>query len=471
MKKKTRTISGVTPVAVMTPPAGCPGECVYCPEFSGIPRSYTPHSPAVMRAASRNYDAVEQVKLRLKILEDMGHPTDKVELIIMGGTFLSNPPDVQTDYIKDCYDALNGSSSGSLEEAQQNNELAEHRAVGLCIETRPDYCGQVEIARMINWGTTRVELGVQMPDDRVYEQVKRGHDVVAVVEATRRLRTAGLKVHYHWMPGLPGSNTENDLRLTKMIFDNPDFRPDGLKLYPTMVVEGTELDEWYRSGRYRPYSDGMMVRLIADIKKLIPPYVRISRVLRDIPAEYINGGLKNSLRDKVRQLLEDEGAECRCVRCREYGHRSNRKLAIGTPELRRLDYEAAGGHEVFLSLEDDNETLFGLLRLRFQETIPAPLSPDGGPLGLIRELHVYGPEVGFGLTASDSVQHQGLGRRLISQAERIAVDEFGVSRMAVLSGVGVRNYYKSHGYLLSHPYMVKNLRPGTKTIDKISRLS
>ena len=457
MKKKTRTISGVTPVAVMSPPVGCPGECVYCPDFGDIPRSYTPHSPAVMRAASRGYDAAEQVKLRLRILKDMGHPTDKVELIIMGGTFLANPVNVQYEFVKNCFDALNGSVSSSLEEAQRINELGQHRAVGLCIETRPDYCAEAEVSRMIDWGTTRVELGVQMPDNRVYERIRRGHDVAAVVEATRRLRTAGLKVHYHWMPGLPGSDPKNDLALTRMIFEQPDYCPDGLKLYPTMVVEGTVLDQWYRTGQYQPYTDEVMLRLIAEIKKVVPPYVRISRVLRDIPAEYINGGLKNSLRDEVRRILEEDGAVCRCVRCREYGHRVNRRLPVGEPEMKRLDYQAADGHEIFLSLEDSHDTLYGLLRLRLQKnSLPVSFIGDG-PIALIRELHVYGPEVGFGQKAGESAQHQGHGRALVAMAEKIVTEDFGVKRMAVLSGIGARSYYRSLGYDLCHPYMVKSL--------------
>jgi elongator complex protein 3 len=253
MKKTTRTISGITPVAVMNQPMGCPGRCVYCPTFSATPQSYTPESPAVLRARSCDYDAGKQVALRLKILEDMGHPTDKIELIIMGGTFPAAPADYQYSFIKDAFDALNGQDSATLEESQHINETSTHRCTGLCIETRPDFCGQAEINHMLEFGATRVEIGVQMLSDEIYRIVQRGHTVEDVVRASALLRDNGLKVHYHWMPGLPGSTPEEDLKLTALLFEDPRFRPDGLKIYPTMVVEGTELEQWFREGRYQPY--------------------------------------------------------------------------------------------------------------------------------------------------------------------------------------------------------------------------
>ena len=457
MKKLTRTISGVTPIAVVTRPAPCPGQCVYCPDFADTPRSYTPHSPAVMRAATRDYDPAKQVTLRLRILKDMGHPTDKVELIIMGGTFLSTPVDYQNGFIKACFDALNGHESETLTDAQFLNETAADRAVGLCIETRPDVCNDDDIARMIRWGTTRVELGVQTIDDNVYKIVRRGHDVAAVADATRRLRNAGLKVHYHWMPGLPGSTPDHDLDLTRRLFEDSSYRPDGLKIYPTMVVEGTELEEWQRDGRYRPYTDEVMTALIAEMKKIVPPYVRISRVLRDIPAEYIVGGLKNSMRDAVQERLAREGYACRCIRCREYGHRVRQKTPIGTPSLRRLEYEAGNGREIFLSYEDDNGTLFGLLRLRLQHAKPSNLNSIYGAVALVRELHVYGAELEIGQRNDSSVQHRGYGRHLLLEAERIARHEFNVLWLAVLSGIGARGYYRESGYHLESGYLLKFL--------------
>jgi elongator complex protein 3 len=458
MKKLTRTISGVTPVAVMSRPAPCPGNCVYCPDFPNTPRSYTPHSPAVMRAAACDYDAATQTELRLRVLTGMGHPTDKVELIVMGGTFLATPVEYQNNFILGCFDALNDSQSESLGEAQSLNEKAERRAVGLCIETRPDVCGDAEIGRMIAWGTTRVELGVQTLDDGIYGMVRRGHDVSAVAQATARLRQAGLKVHYHWMPGLPGSTPEKDLEMTRRLFDDPAFRPDGIKIYPTMVVEHTELEQWHQQGRYVPYLDEVMTDLIAEMKKVVPPYVRISRVLRDIPAEYISGGLKHSMRDGVQQRLSDAGIKCRCIRCREFGHRYRKTGSVTEPALRRLEYEAAGGKEIFLSYEDDNDTLYGLLRLRIQNTLPSNIRLLNGRVALIRELHVYGSELEFGVRDGESAQHRGYGRELVREAERIAWEEADARYMAVLSGVGARAYYRELGYEFDSGYMVKDIK-------------
>jgi elongator complex protein 3 len=438
---------------------GCPGQCIYCPTYAATPRSYTPESPAVLRARECDYAASEQVRLRLKVLADMGHPTDKIELIVMGGTFLAGPVDYQYEFIKGCYDALNGERSASLEEAKQLNENARHRCVGLCLETRPDWCGPELVARMLEFGTTRVELGVQTLDNEIYHLVRRGHGVEAVVTATRLLKEHGFKVHYHWMPGLPGSTPEKDLALSKQLFDDPRFRPDGLKIYPTMVVSGTELERWFQAGRYQPYDNETMTNLVAEIKAIVPKYIRISRVLRDIPPRFIVGGLKDSLRDVVRERMKQAGTECRCIRCREYGHRLLSGWEIGEPLPVRLDYEASGGKEVFLSFEDERETLFGLLRLRIQSQ---PISRLGlapqDNLAIIRELHVYGPEVPLKQQVPQAVQHKGFGRALLVEAERIAREEFQARQMVVLSGVGAKEYYRGDfGYRPLGGYMVKSL--------------
>lgn len=457
MKKFSRTISGVTPLAVMTRPLKCPGHCVYCPDYSSAPRSYTPESPVVLRASQYDYDAREQVRLRLKIMTGMGHPTDKIELIVMGGTFLAYPEDYQYRFIKDCYDTLNGEESASLAEAKLINQTAFHRCTGLCIETRPDWCGPEEVARMLDFGATRVELGVQALDDEIYRLVSRGHSVEDVVRATALLKEHGFKVHYHWMPGLPGSTPEKDLEMSRQLFDDARFRPDGLKIYPTMVVEGTELERWYRDGRYQPYADDTMTNLVADIKSLVPKYVRISRVLRDIPSKYIVGGLKDSLRGVVRQKMKELGTECRCIRCREYGHRVRNGWQTGEPRLERLDYLASGGREIFLSFEDDRETLFGLLRLRLQDAAAGMLDTVPGKTAVIRELHVYGAEVPLGQQYPAAAQHRGLGKALLTEAERIAHTEYRANRMVVLSGVGAREYYRGEGYSPAADYMVKEL--------------
>ena len=453
MKKFARTISGVTPVAVMTQPMKCPGQCVYCPTYSAIPQSYTPGSPAVLRARKCNFDAKKQVQLRLRVLAEMGHPTDKIELIVMGGTFLAYPEDYQYQFIKDCLDALNGEESADLEEAKRLNETTKHRCTGLCIETRPDWCRQEEIDRMLQFGTTRVELGVQTLDDKIYRLVRRGHKVEDVTQATALLREHGFKVHYHWMPGLPGSTPEKDLALSKELFNDARFRPDGLKLYPTMVVEGTELERWYRENRYQPYDTKTLIALMVDIKSIVPKYVRISRVLRDIPAKFIVAGCKDSLRGVIQQRMKQRGIECKCIRCREYGHRAQDGWEIGEPRKVRMDYEASGGKEIFLSFEDEAETLFGLLRMRIQ-----PKPETGENSALIRELHVYGPEVPLSEQKEGAAQHKGLGKALLHEAERLASDEFQARRIIILSGVGAREYYRTEfGYSLQGNYMVKGL--------------
>ncbi len=459
MKKFTRTISGVTPVAVMTAPLNCPGQCVYCPNYATTPRSYTPDSPAVLRARQCHYDAREQVRTRLKMLSAMGHPTDKVELIVMGGTFLAYPEDYQYRFIKDCFDALNGEESATLDEAKRLNETASHRCTGLCIETRPDWCQQEQVDRMLDFGTTRVELGVQTLDDEIYRLVRRGHEVADVVSATRLLKEHGFKVHYHWMPGLPGSTPQRDLEMSQQLFSDPRFRPDGLKIYPTMVVAGTELGKWYRDGRYQPYPDGTMTELVANIKAIVPRYVRISRVLRDIPPKFIIGGLKDSLRETARERLKQLGTECRCIRCREYGHRARSGREIGQPQMARMDYEASGGTEIFLSFEDENETLFGLLRMRIQAQPVTRLGGEiNGNLALIRELHIYGPEVPLRQQDPAAAQHKGLGKALLKEAERIAREEFQAPQMVVLSGTGAKDYYRAEfGYSSQADYMVKSL--------------
>ena len=459
MKKYARTISGVTPVAVMTLPMKCPGQCVYCPTFSAIPQSYTPESPAALRGRRCNYDAKKQVKSRLRVLSEMGHPTDKIELIVMGGTFLACPEHYQYQFIKDCYDALNGEESATLEEAKRLNETAAHRCTGLCIETRPDWCRQEEIDRMLEFGATRVELGVQILDDEIYRLVGRGHKVEDVVKATTLLKEHGFKVHYHWMPGLPGSTPEKDLELSRRLFSDARFKPDGLKLYPTMVVVGTELEKWYREERYQPYDFDTMLNLMVDIKSSVLKYVRISRVLRDIPPKFIVAGLKDSLRNVIKQRMEQQAIECKCIRCREYGHRAQNGWEIGEPKMVRMDYEASGGREIFLSFEDEGETLFGLLRMRIQSKPIARLGQEiKGNLALIRELHVYGPEVSLSQRNPVAAQHKGLGKALLREAERIAGEEFRVGQMVVLSGTGAKEYYRTEfGYSSQGDYMVKSL--------------
>ena len=444
-------------MAVMAKPFPCPGKCVYCPSSPEAPKSYTVESPAVLRARKCDFDAWKQVELRLETLVDMGHPVDKVELIVMGGTFLAYPQEYQYKFIKGCYDALNGISSVNLEEAKKLNETATHRCVGLCIETRPDFCGEEEIRRMLDFGTTRVEIGVQTLDDDIHQLTKRGHGVAEVISATRLLRDYGFKVYYHWMPGLPGSTPNHDVELSRRLFEEEYFRPDGLKLYPTLVVVGSELENWYQLGRYYPYSDEEMVALLANIKSLIPKYVRISRLMRDIPSKFIVAGCRDlALRQTVRRRMNELGVRCHCIRCREYGHRLKDGWVMGQPHLTRLDYETCGGKEIFLSYEDENETLFGLLRLRINKPSPEPSPLKGEGRARVRELHVFGPEVPLGEKQEQAAQHRGFGVTLLREAERIVKEESDTNKLHILSGVGARDYYRLLGYRLEGAYMAKD---------------
>jgi elongator complex protein 3 len=450
MMKTTKTISGVSPVAVMTSPAGCPGHCIYCPSFPSIPKSYTAESPVVLRARVYGYNGKVQTEARIETLQAIGHPTDKVELIIMGGTFLASPIDYQYDFIKDCFAGLNGRDAQSLEEAKKLNEWARNRCVGLCIETRPDFCGEEEIKRMLEFGTTRVELGVQTLDEEVLKLVRRGHGIEEVKRATRALKDCGFKVYYHWMPGLPGMSWENEIKQFKRLFTEEGFRPDGVKIYPTLVIEGTELERWYHEGKYKPYDREEMVELISQIKSLVPKYVRIPRVMRDIPAKFILAGVNDlNLREVVKRRMREKGIECQCIRCREYGHRLRDGWRIGTPLLKRLDYDASEGKEIFLSFEDERETLFALLRLRIPSSFDSSV--------FIRELHTFGPEVPLSEKNVVGVQHRGLGQALLKEGERIAMEEIGAKRMAILSGVGAKEYYRKFSYHDKGHYMVKEL--------------
>jgi len=444
----------VTPVAVMGKPIGCPGECIYCPTFPDAPKSYTPESPAVLRAKLCNYEPRRQVEERLRVILNMGHPADKVELIVMGGTFLAYPEEYQYQFIKGCYDGLNGSDSPNLEAAKQKNETAEHRCVGLCIETRPDWCREEEVRRMLDFGTTRVELGVQTLDDDIFKLVKRGHNVMEVIRATKLLKDYGFKVYYHWMPGLPGSNQMHDLELSQQLFNDDNFRPDGLKLYPTLVIAGTELEKWYEDDRYQPYKMDELVDLLIGIKTNVPGYVRIPRVMRDMPGKFIVAGCKDlALRSVLKKRMEQIDIKCKCIRCREYGHRLRDGLKVGEPLLKRLDYNASGGREVFLTFEDEGQTIFGLLRMRVGSVVVG-----NGDLAMVRELHVFGSEVPLGEKYDGATQHRGLGLELLKEAERIARDEFKAPNIAIISGVGAREYFRSAcGYELDGAYMVKKL--------------
>lgn len=456
--KPVRTLSGVAPVAVMTSPAECPhGRCTYCPGgvANNTPQSYTGREPAALRAGMHDYDPYMQTKSRLQQLQAIGHRTDKVDLIIMGGTFTSRPEEYQDWFVRRCFDAMNGSDSANIGAAHALNESSEARCVGMTVETRPDWFSERQVEHSMALGATKVELGVQILDDEVLRLVKRGHQVKEVAEATKRSKDAGLKVAYHVMPGLPGSDWENDLASFRRMFEDERFRPDMLKIYPTLVVRGTELYDDWTAGRYRPMTLDETVGLLAEVKRSIPPWVRILRIQRDIPVQLIEDGVRKShLRELVMHELKERGTTCRCIRCREIGHLPSEKEIPDESEITLSEavYKASGGTEHFLSFESaSTDSLIGYARLR----IPG----DGAAAALVRELHVYGQMVPLSERSPGAWQHRGFGERLLSECERRAAEQ-GLSEVRVTSGVGARSYYRRLGYSRKGVYMSKVVDSG-----------
>lgn len=449
-RKPVRTLSGVAVVAVMTSPAPCPhGKCIFCPGGveSGSPQSYTGKEPAARRGAFYGFDPFEQVRGRIEQLEAIGHGTDKVDLIVMGGTFTSRPWEYQEEFVKRCFDALNGSPSSDLEEAQSRNETAPHRCIGMTVETRPDALTAEQCAASMRLGMTRVEMGVQVLDDAILRQVNRGHGLEAVVDATLAAKRHGLKVCYHIMPGLPGSSPDRDVESFRRMFEDPAFRPDLLKIYPTLVVKGTQLHEMWSRGEYRPYTTDEATEVIARMKELVPPYARIQRIQRDIPVPLIEAGVdKGHLRELVKERMREHGTRCRCIRCREVGLMGITHYDDGAVRPSEEVYEASGGREHFLSFTlPEQDALVGYVRLRTGD----------GPVAGIRELKVFGKLVPLE-REGDGWQHRGYGRDLVARAEERAREE-GCTGIRVTSGVGVRRYYAALGYRRDGVYMAKRL--------------
>ncbi|MDD4352452.1 MAG: tRNA uridine(34) 5-carboxymethylaminomethyl modification radical SAM/GNAT enzyme Elp3 [Candidatus Gracilibacteria bacterium] len=465
-KNKIRTLSGVAPIAVLTKNYPCPGKCVYCPTESKVPKSYNSNEPAVMRAIMNDYDAEKQVRARIKALEATGHDTSKCEIIVMGGTFSALPRDYQEEFIKGVFRGLNGGDAAAigaqnfapLQAMQKQNETATHRCVGLTLETRPDKIDLDEIKQMRKLGCTRVEIGVQSVFDDVLRKVKRGHLSKETIKATYLMKEAGLKVCYHMMPNLPGSNLTKDLEMFQELFSNPDFQPDQIKIYPCLVTRDAELKKWYEQGKYKPYSDQELVKLLAKIKKIIPTYVRIIRLGRDIPAQNIIAGSKfSNLRQLAQNELKKQGAVCHCIRCREVRDAKDIQAKL---ELRNEKYVASGGMEHFLSFEDPGQgKLYAHLRLRIPKSFlmkKKAILPVLQDAAIVRELHTYGEALPIELRKEKASQHQGLGKKLLKEAEKLA-QKTGCKKMAIISGIGVRPYYRKLGYKLQDGYMVKKI--------------
>jgi len=486
-KREIRTMSGIAPVAVLTMPYPCPGKCAYCPTEKDVPQSYLSNEPAVMRAIRCNYNPYSQVQLRLSALEANGHEPEKIEIIVIGGTWSVLPTEYKYWYIKECFRAANEyfpvthnsklitrkfSSKMKMEKLkrellveQKKNEKAKYKIIGLTLETRPDYINEKELWEMRELGATRVELGVQAIDDKILKLNKRGHGVAEIIDATKLLKDFGFKVTYHLMPGLPGATAKKDLAMFKKLFSDERFQPDQIKFYPTVVTRGSLLFRWWKAGKYKPYEDKVLRQLIIDCKKAVPEYVRIIRLIRDIPGESIMAGNKIT---NLRQVMKDLGAECKCIRCREPKNLEVRSKKL---EVRKIKYSASNGEEYFLGAESkDGKTLYGFCRLRMSHNsclITHNLNSKihnqrlsekqdlfyDNP-AIIRELHVYGELAPVG--KSGRVQHSGLGKLLLASAEKIAREK-GFKIMIIISGVGVRGYYRKLGYKLEGTYMGKKL--------------
>jgi elongator complex protein 3 len=477
-RKPVRTASGVSPVAIMTSPHQCPhGKCLYCPggpgsEFSSS-QSYTGHEPAAARGVQNDYDPHGQVTLRLEQLREIGHPVDKVELILMGGTMTARSHDYQEWFVKRALEAMNDYDADSepepaedesfaqdptdvefsyLEDVIAENEQNGVRAIGITFETKPDWCDPEQIDRMLDLGGTKVEVGVQTTYERINREMHRGHGVQASIDANRRLRDAAFKVGFHMMPGQPGMSEEMCLEDFRRLFEDEKYKPDYLKIYPTLVVRGTATYDWWHQDEFEPLQNEEAAELVAEIKSMIPKYTRLQRVQRDIPADFIDAGVwKSNLRQLARQKMDDHGWTCDCIRCREVGMNDEDPENV---ELDVMTYEAAGGTEHFISYEDpDKDLLVGFCRLREPGN---PVRRELQNAALVRELHVYGPMIELGDQSHDW-QHKGYGKKLLRKAEEMAADA-GYDKLSVISGIGAREYYREKlDYYQDGPYVSKRL--------------
>ena len=469
--KPVRTASGVAVVAVMSKPHRCPhialtgNVCVYCPggpdsDFEYSTQAYTGYEPTSMRAIRARYDPYSQTKGRIAQLRAIGHDVDKVEFIVMGGTFLSLDRDYKEYFIRNLHDALSGHSSHSLEEAIRYSEQSTTKCIGITIETRPDYCLKPHLVEMLQYGCTRIEIGVQSIYESVARETNRGHTVAAVTHSFQLAKECGFKVVSHMMPDLPNMGYERDLLGFEEYFENPAFRSDGLKVYPTLVIRGTGLYELWKTGRYHNYTPDQLVELTAHILAMVPPWTRLYRIQRDIPMPLVSSGVEHgNLRELALQKLRDWNVPCLDIRSREVGMKQiHSQVTPEQVELVRRDYVANGGWETFLAYEDPvQDILIGLLRLR--KAGPAAFLSEitEKPSSIIRELHVYGTAVAVSARDPTRFQHQGFGMLLLEEAERIAREEHGSEKLLVISGVGTRHYYRKLGYELDGPYMSKSI--------------
>jgi elongator complex protein 3 len=469
--KPMRTLSGVTTVTVLTKPYPCPGKCIFCPTDVRMPKSYLPDEPGAMRGVEHNFDPYAQVRSRLTQLENLGHPTDKIELLILGGTWSSYKRDYQEWFVARCFDAMNETGNLSADftdyadikkenlQNQRNlrmihsfNESAAHRNVGLVIETRPDEITPDELRWLRHLGVTKVQLGAQSLDDHILEINNRGHDVAATHRAVSLLRAAGFKVVLHWMPNLLGATPESDRADFAKLWDG--LCPDEIKIYPNQLLANAELYEYWQRGEFHPYTTQDLIELIADIKPTIPRYCRVNRVIRDIPStNVVEGNRRTSLRQDIHDEMKRRGTHCECVRCREV---RGKVIHLESLKLDDQVYQTDSAEEHFLSFVTPDDKLAGFIRLSLPNAdSPATGLADLDGAALIREVHVYGQSLPVGADREGSAQHVGLGSRLLVEAEAIAKSR-GFQRMAVISAVGTRGYYLERGFERGEFYLVRN---------------
>ncbi len=447
--KPTRSQAGVTVVTVLTKPYPCPGKCIFCPTDYRMPKSYLHDEPGAMRAERHAFDPFDQTANRILALENIGHPVDKIELLILGGTWSSYRRDYQEWFVKRCFDAINEVEAETLVEAQMINANGERRNVGLVVETRPDHVTPDELRWLRYLGVTKVQIGLQSLDDRVLALNNRGETTAEFREAIRLLRLGGFKIHAHWMPNLLGATVESDIEDFGRLWSDPAFRPDELKIYPCMLLENAELYEYWQRGEYQPYTEEEVIQILMACKAQVPPYVRINRVIRDIPTTNVVEGFKKAnLRQIAQQRMAKQGLKCRCIRCREI---RRRQLDPADLSLKIETYETAASTEHFLSFETD-EHIAGFLRLSLPyRDADLPIEELDGH-AMIREVHVYGPALSVGEESQGEAQHIGLGSQLVDKAKEMA-KAAGYSHMAVISAIGTREYYGRHGFQTDGLYM------------------